>query len=328
MELYERHGAEGKLKQGHTELGLFDAAGFAASFGISVDQLPPQCLQLIEQEDFSYRHSQGSDRDQIILDVLRRLDADVQKIGAPERRAVWERGWREALDEYVDSSFAPSKLVPKFIRSNQPVRLNKDYVIPSNPNFELAFVEVLREWMFREFFGDVEMVHEFGCGTGFNLTSLARIYPDKPLFGSDFVPASVDLVNRIAANRKLKLRARLFDMTAPADDYEIKSGSAVFTFGALEQLASQFERFLDFLLVRRPAICLHVEPTVELYDKNSLIDYLAICFHRKRGYTEGFLPRLQTLAAEGRIDLLRATRLNFGSLMMEGYNLIVWRPIG
>jgi len=304
-----------------------DAAGFAASFGVAIDRLPPQCLQLIERNDFSYRRPEVSERDGIILDVLRRLDIDVQKIGAPERRAVWERGWREALNEYVDSGFAPSKLVPKFVRPNQPVRLNQDFVIPSNQNFELAFVEVLREWMFREFFADVEAVHEFGCGTGINLASLARIYPDKPLIGSDFVPASVELVNQIAANQKLNLSARLFDMTAPASDYEIKSGSAIFTFGALEQLASRFEHFLSFLLARRPVVCLHVEPTVELYDKNNLVDYLAIGFHRKRGYTEGFLPRLQALAVEGQIDLLRTTRLNFGSLMMEGYNLLVWRPV-
>ncbi len=309
------------------EAGLLDAAGFATSFGIAVDELPVQCRKLIEKEDFSYKVLNGEERDRIILEVLRRLEADSQKIGALERRDVWERGWREALNEYVGSNFASSSLVPKFIRPNQAVRLHRQYVLPSNPNFELRFIEVLREWMFRRFFADVEEVHEFGCGTGFNLVSLAEIFPDKRLYGSDFVPASVEIVNQIASKRQLRIHARLFDMISPPDDYELTPGCGVLTFGSIEQLASQFERFLDFLIRRRPGVCLHLEPTVELYDANNLVDHLAIRFHRKRGYTEGFLSRLQALAAERRIELLRITRLNFGSLMMEGYNLIVWRPL-
>lgn len=312
----------------NADTGRLGAEEFAACFGVSPANLPAQCLERINQADFSFRRVQGRERDRVILDVLKRLHADVQKIGAPERRDTWERGWREALNEYVDSSHSPSKLVPKFIRPNQPVRLNQDYVIPSDQNMELSFVEVLREWMFREFFAEASEVHEFGCGTGFNLVTLAGIYPDKQLYGSDFVPASVELVNRIAQHKRLNLSARLFDMITPPEDYGLNPGAAVYTFGALEQLASKYERFLAFLLARKPAICLHVEPTVELYDDNNIVDYLAIRFHRQRGYTEGFLPRLRTLAAQKKVELLTARRMNFGSMMMEGYNLIVWRPIG
>jgi hypothetical protein len=303
-----------------------DAAGFAASFGVSVDRLPAKCLEIIEREDFSFQQLHGRERDQVILEVLRRLEGDSQKIGAPERREVWEKGWREALTEYVGSNFSPSKLVPKFIRSNQPARLNRNYVLPTDPNFELHYVEVLREWLFREFFAEIDEVHEFGCGTGFNLISLATIYPDKKLFGSDFVPASVEIVSKIAEKMRLRISTRLFDMMSPPEDYQLKAGSGVFTFGSMEQLASRFEHFLSFLLDRGPRICVHVEPTVELYDETDLFDFLAIRFHRKRGYTEGYLPRLEQLAASGRIELMRKVRLNFGSLMMEGYNLIVWRP--
>lgn len=304
-----------------------DAENFAARFGVTIDRLPSECLRLIEAGDFSYRRPEGAERDRIVLDALQRMEADIQKIGAPDRRAAWERGWREAFNEYIDSGSASSKLVPKFIRPNQPIRLDQDYIIPSNRNFELAFLEVLREWIFREFLADVDEVHEFGCGTGFNLTALAKIYPDKSLFGSDFVPTSVELVNRAAADQEIKLTARLFDMTVPNEEYRLGPRAGVFTFGALEQLAGRFDRFLEFLLARRPAICLHLEPTVELYEADNLIDYLAIRFHRKRGYTEGLLPRLRALVAERRIELLRATRLYFGSVMMEGYSLLVWRPV-
>jgi hypothetical protein len=100
----------------------------------------------------------------------------------------------------------------------------------------------------------------------------------------------------------------------------------VVTIGTIEQLAGDFEPFLQFLLRRSPALCIHVEPTVELYDEDNLVDYLAVKFHRKRGYTEGFLPRLQQLEDQGRIEIVKVKRLFFGSLLMEGYNLLIWRP--
>jgi hypothetical protein len=317
---FDRHMREVRVE-------ILDSARFAAAFGVPAERLPAQCETIIDREDFSYEVLLGEERDRVILDVLKRLESDTQKVGAPERRDVWERGWREALTEYVHGNFSPIKLVPKFIRKNQIARVNKQYVRPANPNFELRCVEVLREWMFREFFSDVDEVHEFGCGTGFNLVSLAKVFPDKRLFGSDFVPASIELVNETAKHLDLRLSARLFDMISPPDDYAMAPGSGIFTFGALEQLASQFERFLRFLIDRHPGICVHVEPTVELYDENNVVDYLAIRFHRKRGYTEGLLPRLQKLAADRQIELLRVVRTNFGSLMMEGYNLLIWRPL-
>jgi len=307
--------------------GVLDEAWFAKCFGIVATDLPPRCRDAIAAADFSYRIPDQDARDHIILDVIKRLELDSQKIGADERRAVWERGWREALNEYVESDADLSSLVPKFIRPNQPVRLQQQFVLPSDSNFELGFVEVIREWMFPEFFTDAPQVHEFGCGTGFNLIAMAGIFPGKQLYGSDFVPASVELVNKIGVTKKLPISAQLFDMTEPPDDYELPSGSGVMTFGALEQLAGRFEKFIAFLLARRPGICVHIEPTVELYDDDNLVDHLAIRFHRKRGYTEGFLPHLQKLETEGKVELIRTTRLNFGSLMMEGYNLIVWRPV-
>ena len=242
--------------------GVLDAAGFAGCFGATVDSLPARCRDLIEREDFSYQLMQGVDRDRTILEVLRRIESDTQKIGADDRKDVWERGWREILDGYVSSNFAPEKLVPKFIRASQAVRLNQQFVLPRNASFELRFVEVMREWVFHEFFSQFEEIHEFGCGTGFNLITLASLYPEKRLFGSDFVPASVEIANQIAAHLKIRLSARLFDMVSPPSDYQLARGSAVFTFGSLEQLASKFDRFLAFLLDRRPGLCLHVEPTV------------------------------------------------------------------
>lgn len=303
------------------------AADFALAFGVSPERLPRECVELIDRTDLRYRVLDGAARDSTILEVLKRLEADTQKIASVERRDVWERGWRDALEEYVRSGYSEDALVPRFIRPNQAVRLKGNYVLPANPRLELEFVRVLRAWMFREYFSELAQVHEFGCGTGFNLLALSKVFPDKTLFGSDFVPASVELANQIGKVRGLPLSARLFDMTQPDAAYPPLAGAGVFTFGSLEQLGGRFENFLQFLIERNPRICVHIEPTVELYDENVLVDYLAAAFHRKRGYTAGFLPRLRELAALGTIELSKVKRLEFGSLMMEGYTLMAWRPL-
>jgi len=142
----------------------------------------------------------------------------------------------------------------------------------------------------------------------------------------DFVTSSVDLVNKIGEVYGWKMTGHFFDMLSPDEIFEIGDNSAIFTFGAIEQLASNFEAFLQFLLKRSPRLCIHVEPTIELYDESNLVDYLAIKFHKKRGYTENYLTRLRTLEAQNEIEILKVKRLFFGSLYMEGYTCMIWKP--
>ena len=71
---------------------------FADSFGTTVDDLPQDCRELIARTDFRFRILEAEERDQVILDVLKRIDADDQKIGAEERREV-NKELGERLDD-------------------------------------------------------------------------------------------------------------------------------------------------------------------------------------------------------------------------------------
>ncbi|MFA6310339.1 MAG: class I SAM-dependent methyltransferase [Sterolibacterium sp.] len=299
---------------------------FAEAFGVGVADVPEECRSIMNDLDFSYRVLAGAERDALILEALKKNELDRQEIGAAERRNVWQEGWNQNLQEFVSGGHDLRSLVPKFIRPGRPIRLNREYVVPVNPMFELDYFRVFREWLFRTYFGRAKSVYEFGCGTGFNLVELARLYPETQLYGLDFVPASSDLVNQIAKAYNLKMVGRLFDMTAPDESLLLDTDSAIFTFGSVEQLAGRFENFLQFLLRRSPAFCVHLEPIVELYEEDNLLDYLAIKFHKKRGYTEGLLPRLRELEAAGRVEVLKVKRLFFGSTFMEGFSYVIWKP--
>lgn len=299
---------------------------FARSFGTTIEDIPDECRQLIEGTDFTYEILTGPKRDAVILEVLKKIESDQQVIGARERQDVWEKGWSENLQDFVKSDCNLDCLVPKFIRPNQVVRLDGNYILPSNSNFELDYYAVFRLWLFKKYLSDFDCIYEFGCGTGFNLVVLARLYPGKELFGLDFVPSSVELVNKIGAAHQHNIKGRLFDMISPDETLTLGKNSAVFTIGSVEQLASRFDAFLQFLLDQSPSLCIHVEPTIEFYDDDLLTDYLAKKFHQKRGYTENYLTRLRELETQKKIEILKAKRPYFGSLFMEGYSYIVWRP--
>lgn len=320
-----------KFGLGADSIAIFDKKvtieDFAYSFGTTVDDIDSECREIIKNTDFRYRIIKEKEKDKVILSILRKLETDKQIIGAPERTNDWEKGWNENLKEFIDSGGDLKKLIPKFIRPDQPIRFNQQYIMPANPNFEHDYFSVFRLWLFKKYFKDFDNIYEFGCGSGFNLVPLAKMYPEKMIYGLDFVPSSPELINQIAKKYNLKIEGYLFDMRRPDENFEIKPQGAVFTSGTIEQLASDFKPFLQYLLKWSPAICIHVEPTIEMYNETNLVDFLAAKFHKKRGYTQGFLPRLKELEKKGKIEILKVKRLFFGSLYMEGFTLMIWRPI-
>lgn len=300
---------------------------FAEAFGDRVDNFSMRLKERINSLDFAYRFPSDTERENLYLEALRKIKADKQKIGAPERTQVWQDGWNENLNMFRESDYDESALRPKFVRKGNPVRLNKKFIIPRNNDFELNFIEIFRHWYIETYFSDIEEVHEFGCGTGFNLLAINKLFSEKKLYGSDFVQSSVDLVNTIASSKSIPLKGTYFNMLEPRSDYKVGPSSALYTFGSLEQLASKIEPILDFFVAKRPAICLHCEPAIELYDDDSIVDLLGYQFQKQRGYTSGLIRKLKELESEEKIEILKIKRLFFGSFFMEGYNLFVWRPV-
>lgn len=305
---------------------IFKAKDFAKSFDEDINNFSSELNKKINDLDFRYRLPTKEENEQLIYNMLHKIDSDKQIIGASERKEVWFKGWNENLQLYKESGFNEESLIPKFVRPGNPIRLNQKFVFPLDDNFELNFIQIYRQWFIEKFFDQVDNVYEFGCGTGFNLLHVNKIYPKKKLFGSDFVQSAVDLVNEIAKSKKIPLQGDLFDMLRPDYSYKILSNSAVYTFGAFEQLASNLDPILNFLISQKPSICIHTEPAIELYEDDCLVDYLAKKFQGKRGYSSGLIGKLKAFEKQGKIEIIKIKRLYFGSYFFEGYNLMVWKP--
>lgn len=289
----------------------------------NVDNFSKDFCSLFNSYNWQYKTLSCEEKEKFLLYVLKKIQNDTQKIADPSRTFAWENGWKEQLSGFSSNT---GDIIPKFVRKSSIVRLNKEFVEVEDENFELNFIKIFQEWFFKKYINS-DYVYEFGCGSGMHLAAIAEMFPDKTLYGCDFVQSAVDLINLMAERQHLNLTGKLFDMINPDDSFVLHEKSSILTFGAIEQLAGNFIKFIDYILKNKPSVCLHVEPVVELYDADNIVDYTAIMFHKKRGYTEGFLPYLLSLQERGIIDVVCFHRMKFGSVGLEGYNYIVWKPI-
>jgi len=298
---------------------------FADIFGTSIDDIPDCCREVLKNSDFRHSIVSGVEREDVFLRVLKTLNSDTLKVSGTHRKPDWEKGWSENLQNYRANKNDLSQLIPKFVKQKEVVRFRGNYVMPKDANFETNFVTFMRYHLFGKYFPTASSVYEFGCGTGLNLVAVAELFPEKELYGLDWSRASCEIVDELAKTMNLNLKSVLFDMFSPDESIGLDSNSAVFTIGAMEQLGTNFKTFTNFLLDRRPSICINVETVYELHDKNTLFDYLATVFLEKRNYLRGYLEYLRQLEKNGKIDIFE-TRKTIGGLYHEAYAYTVWKP--
>lgn len=258
-------------------------------------------------------------------DIFKRIDNDRQVIGSKIRTKDWQEGWGENLNLFLSNPNDNSALIPKFIRPNMPLRLFQNYISAEDPMFELSLFKVFRSFLIENYIKNYDHVYEFGCGTGFNLYDIAEKYPDIKLYGFDFVESSKLLVEAVSKHYKYNIKSGIFDFKNPDYEIEIKPNSVVCTFGALEQINSEFLDFFKYLDFYKPALVIHSEPMIEHYQLENFNDFLAYNFYKNRGYTKGLIPYLRNKARENKITLIKDDRVQFGSTLMEGFNLAIWK---
>ena len=135
-----------------------DKKGFSLSFGVNENDLSETVKNEIKKYNFNFSKISFNQYLKIILSILKKIDEDKQIIGSKERQKVWFDGWNENLKEFKNSGFKYEALVPKFVRPNNPIRLNQEYVLPEDNNFELNFINVYRTWFLEKYFSDFENI--------------------------------------------------------------------------------------------------------------------------------------------------------------------------
>ena len=267
------------------------------------------------------------ERDNYILQILNFLELDIKKSGK-DYYPIWERGWEENLNSFLENHTKES-LVPKYIRKKLPIRIHGDLYMPINDGFELGLLNLIKENLFSRYLKEKKNIIEFGCGTGHHLLHCAeKLGTDVKYFGLDWSKNSNKLVNEIASVYNLPIHGIKFDMFKPnyneLDNFNIED-LGIFTIGAFEQLGLEWHEIKKYIFSLKPKVVIHLEPTIELYNNTNLIDKLAISYHKKKLWLDGYINSLKIDEANKKIEILEQCR-TFGSFYHEAYTLTVWRP--
>jgi hypothetical protein len=235
-----------------------------------------------------------------------------ESCAGPHRRFVWENGWENSIDS--------GNNIPGYFGKYPVVRWMRELIQPQNINFEYDIFTILQYWLFGRYMSTAKSIYEFGCGTGHNLPRVREINPTAIIYGLDWAESACELVI------KNGFKSHKFDMFQP-DDFILDQNSVVYTVASMEQLGDNFMKFVAYLLQQKPALVLHIEPIIELLDPTNLLDYFSIQYCLFRNYLNGYLPYLKHLESKGKIEILQVQRTYIGSLFIDGYSVIVWRPL-
>jgi len=290
--------------------------------GMVHESLKNQKVPILKYETVNQK-----ERDLIILQNLRAIEQGNLRVSGTNDPEPWNIGWNEVLLRVKEKGVSLETLQPQYFRSDV-LRYQGDYIKCNSKTFEHDFYTIIRRSIFHKYLSEYGKIIEFGCGTGTNLFILGKILSKPHLIGCDWAVPSQKILEEINQHVDYEIRGVNFNMLTLQADEEIRfdENTAVITMHALEQLGNKFHNFLDYIVDRRPGICLHLEPIVELYDKNVLIDYLAIQYHIKRNYLKGFLPALEEKESQNKIEIITTNRFGIGNSYHEAYTLIVWKP--
>jgi len=301
------------------------ASDLAGLFGTTAEDVERHAGEMMRSLDLSYEVVEGAPRDAILIDVLKRIHGPALPAAGSHRADAWESGWRENLEEFRRSRDAKA-LVPKYVKPGVPIRLNGAYIRPALDQFVYHYTQLFRACLFQNYLAPFDHVIEFGCGTGQNLVHLGQLFPGKRLTGCDWARSSQELLAEIRTHLGFDITGHRFDFFAPDPAVPLDRDAAVLTFGALEQLGDRHQPYLEFVLARRPALCIDVVGLDELYDGGDLVDYLGLLYHWRRNYLNGYLAKLREREAAGALSIVQTHHQRFGNYFDDPYSYVVWRP--
>jgi len=304
-----------------------DVRSFAKCFEADFDELFELCGDLINNTNLEYRICKKIEKNEIIASINDKCDSGIFSVSGKDRKSEWLDGWEENLKGFLDSNYNLNALIPKYIKDDRPLRFDGNYIISKTNYFEQKFSTIFRKWLFTKYFNSINNIYEFGCGTGIHLALLARLFKNKKYFGLDWVESSQKILSLISKHYGWDITGHKFDFFNPDYNFDILPNSGIFTFGALEQIGNNYVKFIDYILQKKPKLCVNIECFNELYDENNEFDLVALKYHKQRNYLNGYLDYLKQLQDKSVINIKKIKRLNFGSQYHEVYSYVIWEIV-
>ena len=280
-----------------------------------------------EGMNFNYNNLGESETKSLCEVILASIKGDRFEPSSPKRQSKWENGWAENLREFLNNPVDQNALIPKYYKPSKFSRWNSAFITTESETFQYDFFQVLRLYLTSVYFKNFEHLYEFGCGPAHNIAWIGKMYPNMHYVGLDWAKSSVEIIEKLAKTANLNCEGKYFNFFKPDTKLVFFEGTVVVTFGGLEQIGDKHDRFIQFLLEKKPDLVVNVEPIIEFYDEENDIDSLAIEYSRKRNYLRGYFTRLMVLQKRNKVYIQKAFRVPFGGLYHEGWSVVIWRPL-
>ncbi len=264
-----------------------------------------------------YRYLTKEEEERTIILCLEKLLDKTIPFAGKHRKEQWEKGWAENLEA--------GNGTPKYFGKYKVNRLNGRFIIAEDKDWEIRNLHKLVWDVTKKYFRKLDNIYEFGCGIGHNLWVI-RDYmsvanPEAKIYGLDWTKSGTQMV------KSMGFHSHVFNFFEPNYSFGLGTNSGVLTVAALEQTGTDYKKFVQYLLKKKPEVVVHIEPIPELLDSTKLLDYLSIQYMHKRNYLRGYVDYLEELEKKGKLKIIEKRRSGIGSLLIDGYSVIVWRPL-
>ena len=201
---------------------------FEQALGLKSGSLDSRSISLLQ--DAGLRYAAIDDEGQVNLrsEIADQISAGFTVVGE-HRAGIWRDAWQEQLEKFEHSKFDIESLNPKFMADTAILRWQGSYIRGITEKFELVFLQILRDWLFRNYLADVDHLYEFGSGSAFNVAAYAELFPDTPITALDWAPAAVRIAELLREKHQMKIVGKKFDFFAPDPNLALGSKSGVLT---------------------------------------------------------------------------------------------------
>jgi hypothetical protein len=284
-------------------------------------------IEKINNYNFEYIECTHEENQQAIATINEALSNPELPKAGEHRLEIWEKGWGENLDNFANSKTIES-INPLYFGKFPLIRFKQKFIRGLSKDFEANSLSIIQDWLFDKYLRSADAIYEFGCGTGHNLFRAREVNKTAKLWGLDWATSSQKIIDSIRnSGVESEIYGHKFDYYHPDNRFSLGENSAVYTVASLEQIGDQHGKFIEYLLNNKPKICIHIEPIGELLDPTNQLDSLSLQYFEKRNYLSGFLDALVSLEKQGKIEILETKRSFIGSLFIDGYSIIVWKPL-
>lgn len=289
--------------------------------------LSKETIRFIDRLSLEYQEVDQYAEENLIQSINSEIDRKIFEVAGPHRLPVWESGWGENYEEYKNSNDV-SHLIPKYFSKYKVNRLCQKFIVAESFNFEINILRALQHWIFSSYLMESQVIYEFGCGTGHNLLFLNEILPGRKIVGLDWSNSSQRILELVSQrNPKIKLEWNRFDYFSQENELEIEPEASFVTVASLEQIGDSFTSFVNFVLLNKPKIVIHIEPFPDLLDPMNPVDVTSLRYMRLRNYIEGYFQYLKSLENQGRVRIITFRRSFVGSKYVDGYTLLIWQVL-